>query len=464
MTRAELIHQMALMTDEELENCIQIYKDGGTTKQLDDYVSRLPDDQKEQEAENIQNYLKQQKKSKRSIDELVTEAEQKNPRFIQRLNEEPKMVEFQSEEGKTEKGSHYLSWATTDNGAIVFPTIMEDELGNLKYYGDSALDEALKRGDYLEMTPEEADLFTRNYKTTKYKPWFDKWEQLYGSDAYIKEVKKHAEGGVLENVNLEQLAEELKEHEEPIYKQIKLHKEGGSIISQLIEQLEDSEVVDLLKEFNLDDLISGGIKKGHNISVEIVIEKSCKPLIKIEIGDCQFLVEVVTTDEEMEKGLSNRESLDDDKGMLFDFGEVQDEVTFNMEDCSIPLDIIFINEDNEVISIAKGDPNSEDLYTEKDVRYVLEVNQDSGVEVGDDLELDCDVMKVLAPDGSTQAILKGGERIYSRKATKKLLHWAKRCNKTKTDSDYKRLGMIMLNEIDAQDNRQPEYVSLPENK
>ena len=35
MTRAELIHQMALMTDEELENCIQIYKDGGKPSKVD---------------------------------------------------------------------------------------------------------------------------------------------------------------------------------------------------------------------------------------------------------------------------------------------------------------------------------------------------------------------------------------------------------------------------------------------
>jgi hypothetical protein len=36
------------------------------------------------------------------------------------------------------------------------------------------------------------------------------------------------------------------------------------------------------------------------------------------------------------------------------------------------------------------------------------------------------MMKVLAPDGSTQMNLKGGERIFSRKNTKVLIRQAKK--------------------------------------
>ena len=442
MTRQEFINTLALLNDNEFNELVQIYKSGGKKVKYEETTLDFPT------YKDFEEYLKD---TNRLSDDYDYEAFYNDNTYTV----DPK--ETNGVQGLTPFRWWVLQEQVTP-GEAHMPSRYKKP--NHMTYGDNWV----KVGNTWHFTVPEDKL-----KKYSFEDYVEYWKANepnsilhYRNQIYPTSIYK--EGGVLENVNLEQLAEELKEHEEPIYKQIKLHKEGGSIISQLIEQLEDSEVVDLLKEFNLDDLISGGIKKGHNISVEIVIEKSCKPLTKIEIGDCQFLVEVVTTDEEMEKGLSNRESLDDDKGMLFDFGEVQDEVVFNMQDCSIPLDIIFINEDNEVISIAKGEPNSEDLYTEKDVRYVLEVNQDSGVEVGDDLELDCDVMKVLAPDGSTQAILKGGERIYSRKATKKLLHWAKRCNKTKTDADYKRLGMIMLNEIDAQDNRQPEYVSLPENK
>ena len=470
MTRAELIHQMALMTDAELEQCIQIYKNGGTTKQLDNYVSRLPEALREQENKNIQNYLKQQNKSKRSIDDLIEIAEQKNPRFIQRLHEEPKMVEFQPKEGITEKGSHYLSYVTTDNGAIVYPAIMEDAQGNLKYYGDSAFDEALNRGDYLEMSPEEADLFTKDYKTTKYKPWFDKWEELYTPK---ESVEKKEEGGILENVNLNQMAEELnkEEQEEPVYKQIKLCKEG-SVLDQLKEQLPDDEIFDLIKNFGIEDLLTGGLKKGSTVSIQIILEDLKEPVQNketkdIEIGDKSYTVEVVSSEEDMSKGLGERKSLDKDKGMLFDFGETQDEVTFNCEEMQFPIDIIFINKDNEVIRVAENCQPGKDLFTEQNVRYVLEVNTKSGIEAGDEFDAspndsEVPIMKVLAPDGTTQMELKGGERIFRRTFTKQLIHWAKRSEKSQKDSDFKHLGNMMFKEIQAQDHRPAEYVEVPE--
>jgi len=61
--------------------------------------------------------------------------------------------------------------------------------------------------------------------------------------------------------------------------------------------------------------------------------------------------------------------------------------------------------------------------------YVVELNQNRGVKVGDSLEFEDDdniVMKVLAPDGSTQMGLQGGERIVSRKETKVLIRKAKK--------------------------------------
>jgi hypothetical protein len=61
--------------------------------------------------------------------------------------------------------------------------------------------------------------------------------------------------------------------------------------------------------------------------------------------------------------------------------------------------------------------------------YVVEVNVNSGVQKGDSLEFVEDedvVMKVLAPDGSSQMDLVGGERIVSRKETKVLIRKAKK--------------------------------------
>lgn len=184
--------------------------------------------------------------------------------------------------------------------------------------------------------------------------------------------------------------------------------------------------------------------------------------MKIEIGDKEYEVKVARTEEEKVKGLQGIDELADNEGMLFIFDQPQT-VGFWMKDTNIPLDIIFIDEDFEVISIYKGMPNSEEVVEEDDVKFVLEVNQDSGIQEGDELDIEEDstpVMKVIAPDGSTQMELEGGERIFSRKNTRTLIRMAKRANKSKLDKDYKALGKKMFEYLEQQDNREPEYVEL----
>lgn len=183
--------------------------------------------------------------------------------------------------------------------------------------------------------------------------------------------------------------------------------------------------------------------------------------MKIEIGDKEYNVKVAKTEEEREKGLQNVKELPEDEGMLFIFDNPQT-VGFWMKDTLIPLDIIFINEDMEVISIYKGESRNEDIAEEDDVKYVLEVNQNSGIKEGDELDIEDDedipTMKVIGSNGETQMELEGGERIFSRKNTRTLIRMAKKANATKSDSDYKRLGKKMFSYIKQQDNRDPEYV------
>lgn len=188
----------------------------------------------------------------------------------------------------------------------------------------------------------------------------------------------------------------------------------------------------------------------------------------IEIGGKQYKVELAETEAEKEEGLQGIKNLPDDQGMLFVYDKPQT-VGFWMKDTLIPLDIIFIDEDQEVISIYQGKPEDETIVEEDNVKYVLEVNQNSGIEEGDELEFEDSEeedesnskqppMQVIAPDGSVQMELQGGERIFSRRSTKILIKKAKKAEASKLDKDYKALGRYIFQELDRQDDRKPEYV------
>lgn len=187
--------------------------------------------------------------------------------------------------------------------------------------------------------------------------------------------------------------------------------------------------------------------------------------VKIKIGDREYLCKLAITEEEHEQGLQGVTQLPENEGMLFYFQEV-DEVSIWMVDTNIPLDIVFINESLEVISVKQGEPNSEELHTEQNVKYVLEINQHSGILPNEELEfvtnkklaLRKDKMSVLDENGNVQYNLDGGERIYSRASTKVILKKAKRAYDTQKDSDYRDLAKYVINETNNQNNRKPEYV------
>ena len=187
-------------------------------------------------------------------------------------------------------------------------------------------------------------------------------------------------------------------------------------------------------------------------------------MINITIGNKQFKVKEAKTEEEKRDGLQGVKELPQNEGMIFYFDE-PDLVEMWMRDTLIPLDIIFINEDQEVIAVEHGEPQDDTLLGHEDTLYVVEVNANSGVQVGDSLEFEEDeeaIMKVLAPDGSSQMDLVGGERIVSRRETKILIRKAKKAYDSQSDKDFKALGKYMFKVLKGQDGRDPEYVNAPE--
>lgn len=181
---------------------------------------------------------------------------------------------------------------------------------------------------------------------------------------------------------------------------------------------------------------------------------------RIRIGGKEYEVTLAKTEEELPK----------DCGMLFFLNSDSNKTLFTMSECLIPLDLIFINQDQEVVDVKQGNPGERSIYGVSEdqddvISYVLEVNQNSGIKIGDDLEFaedsDQPVMKVLFQDGTEQMALYGGERIFSRKNTKVLIRKAKKAAETKSDSDYKALGKYMFKCIKIQDERPAEYVDAP---
>lgn len=103
-------------------------------------------------------------------------------------------------------------------------------------------------------------------------------------------------------------------------------------------------------------------------------------------------IEVAESDDERFRGLSGRESLCDNCGMLFNF-ETKERQNFVMRDMKFPLDIIFIDDD-QIINIASNlapeGHNPKNIYSSiSDANQVLEVNggycSKLGIGVGDNI-------------------------------------------------------------------------------
>lgn len=185
---------------------------------------------------------------------------------------------------------------------------------------------------------------------------------------------------------------------------------------------------------------------------------------EIEIGDKQYNVRIAITDKEQSDGLKNIDKLFDNEGMLFVFDK-EDQVSMWMEDTVIPLDVIFIDEDYNVVKVQQGVPKSKELITSDNTKYVLEVNAGSGIKIGDELDYDEEdeeevPMLVIGPKGKVQIELSGGERILSRKNTKQLAKMAKRAYKSKEDKDYKALGKKIFKYIDTHNNQKEDFVEI----
>ena len=121
------------------------------------------------------------------------------------------------------------------------------------------------------------------------------------------------------------------------------------------------------------------------------------PTGKVTINGQTFTVEIADTPEKREIGLSKKNSLADDRGMLFTFDR-PDYYSFWMKEMQIPIDIIYINND-KVVSVYGNvhPPENEDsplpIYKPTAPSdKVLEINaglsQEHNIKTGDTLQVE----------------------------------------------------------------------------
>ncbi|MCE7936235.1 DUF192 domain-containing protein [Candidatus Saccharibacteria bacterium CPR2] len=94
----------------------------------------------------------------------------------------------------------------------------------------------------------------------------------------------------------------------------------------------------------------------------------------IKIDALELNIEVADSGEERIRGLSNRNSLSSDSGMLFTFESV-DEYCFWMKDMNFAIDMIWIGEDQKITHIQKNvTPGTYPVTFCNSGKYVLEIN------------------------------------------------------------------------------------------
>ena len=100
----------------------------------------------------------------------------------------------------------------------------------------------------------------------------------------------------------------------------------------------------------------------------------------VSINTVTYEVDLAQTPQEHSQGLQNVEYMPEEKGMLFIFEEAKDQ-SFWMHKTLIPLDIIFINSDLEIINIETATPCTEEIAfncrryeSQSPAKYVLELN------------------------------------------------------------------------------------------
>ena len=126
----------------------------------------------------------------------------------------------------------------------------------------------------------------------------------------------------------------------------------------------------------------------------------------VELKGRRFEVEIAADDASRTRGLMFRDSLAEDRGMLFIFDRAEP-LAFWMRNTRIPLDILYFDSDLKLVSVARGVPpcttqQCPSYPSAAPARYTLELNAGMakrlGAEPGDELRVDPAILSLQALD------------------------------------------------------------------
>lgn len=113
-------------------------------------------------------------------------------------------------------------------------------------------------------------------------------------------------------------------------------------------------------------------------------------LTELRIGGHAVRVEIADDPEERRRGLMHRDSLPEDRGMLFVYPDERI-LSFWMRNTRIPLDIAYVDQRGHIVDIQTMSPQSDRLYESSDpAMYAIEMGagwfEEHGVSEGDRVE------------------------------------------------------------------------------
>jgi uncharacterized protein len=119
----------------------------------------------------------------------------------------------------------------------------------------------------------------------------------------------------------------------------------------------------------------------------VLLSAACQPkaadtspfglrIAELKISNVPLTVEIADTPQASENGLMFRDSLPEDRGMLFLF-EQPKKASFWMRNTKIPLSIAYIDSTEKILEIKSMNPLDETVVpsSSEQVAYALEVNQ-----------------------------------------------------------------------------------------